>query len=113
MVEILGITDDVIDCYCCGKTNLKKTVILKINDATTYYGVNCAARRLGKSKATIESQAITAQSLADRVTHYIIHNDDLNVWVGGLYPIRFKTLDDAKERVSRMSYKATIHPGYS
>jgi hypothetical protein len=113
MVKILGINDDVTTCECCGKSNLKKTVVLNITDAIVHYGVNCAARRLLKSKATIESLAITAQSQANSITHYIIHNDDLNVWVGGLYPKRFNSIEEANQRLANMPYKASIHPCFS
>lgn len=45
-IVILGTTDSVTTCDCCGKTNLKRTVV--IDDPTAggarYYGTTCAAK---------------------------------------------------------------------
>lgn len=48
MVRFLGTSDDVTTCECCGRANLKSTVALLTEGATTpvYYGVTCAARSL-------------------------------------------------------------------
>jgi hypothetical protein len=49
---VLGITPDVDTCECCGKTNLKRTVILGTLDADgdvachVYYGSRCASLAL-------------------------------------------------------------------
>lgn len=41
---ILGISEEVTTCECCGRSNLKRTVALKIDDAVVYYGCDCAAK---------------------------------------------------------------------
>lgn len=43
--KILGIGDDVTDCQCCGKSDLKATVALKVIDSgeVVRYGRTCAA----------------------------------------------------------------------
>lgn len=49
----LGITDECVECQCCGKADLRSTVVLAVLDADrntediTYYGSTCAARALG------------------------------------------------------------------
>ena len=59
MFKILGITDDVTTCDCCGKTNLKKTVVLDNGSETVFYGVDCAATALrGTKKAKSEIEWI-------------------------------------------------------
>lgn len=68
-MKVLGINDDVTTCECCGKTNLKKTVVLATETGEVHYGVNCAARALlpkvkGAAKS-IETQA-TAMALANK-----------------------------------------------
>lgn len=59
----VGVTDDVTTCECCGKQNLKRTVMLVALDADgnahgepTHYGVNCAGRALSirGGKARVE-----------------------------------------------------------
>jgi hypothetical protein len=56
-LKILGTTQDVTTCECCGLRNLKKTVELGVIDAdgnfggeVLHYGVDCAATALGYSK---------------------------------------------------------------
>ena len=53
MFKVLGITDEKLECECCGKTNLKCTVALEIAEGSvTYYGRDCAAKAiLGNNKA--------------------------------------------------------------
>lgn len=60
--RILGINDDVTTCECCGKSNLKKTVVLGSDSGEVHFGVDCAARAmLGNNKSgsrkTIDTQA--------------------------------------------------------
>lgn len=53
---IMGIVDDVTTCECCGRSNLKRTVMLGETDAdgnvenVTYYGTGCAAVALGRPR---------------------------------------------------------------
>lgn len=42
--RILGINDDVTTCECCGKSNLKCTVVLTDGEGERYYGRDCAAK---------------------------------------------------------------------
>lgn len=60
----IGITDECIECQCCGKQNLRSTVVLAILDADgnmedyTYYGSTCAAKALsikGGGRAVLSS----------------------------------------------------------
>lgn len=61
--RILGTTQDVTNCECCGRVGLKKTVVLGVLDADgvvmceTHYGVDCAARATGFGAAAIKARA--------------------------------------------------------
>lgn len=47
--KILGINDETNTCEHCGKTNLKRVVIIQLDSGEIVrYGVDCAARALGK-----------------------------------------------------------------
>lgn len=46
MWKLLGINDDVTTCECCGKSNLKCTVVLTNGEGEVAYGRDCAARAL-------------------------------------------------------------------
>ncbi|MCA9546121.1 MAG: hypothetical protein KC613_17070 [Myxococcales bacterium] len=52
--RVEGVTDERGECDCCGRTNLKRTVVLFDFDAGdfTFYGTSCAARAMG---ATVEA----------------------------------------------------------
>jgi hypothetical protein len=86
MFKILGITGDVTKCECCGRDDLKRTVILGILDAdrnvvdVTHYGSNCAAKAT-KFRSTgkgIESLAEQAQREADRAASQRIVEVNVN-----------------------------------
>ena len=44
MFKILGTDDAVNTCDCCGKTNLKATVIVEVDGEVLHYGSVCATR---------------------------------------------------------------------
>jgi hypothetical protein len=46
MWKVLGKNDEVTVCECCGKANLKLTVILTNGEGEVRYGRDCAARVL-------------------------------------------------------------------
>ncbi len=64
---VKGTTDSVLTCECCGRQDLKKTVILNYDCLDLYYGVVCAARVLGVSKkeVTLKLKDIDTQSKKD------------------------------------------------
>jgi hypothetical protein len=53
MTKIIGFTDSVTECECCGKINLKGTYCIDINGLELYYGSVCAFKNHG---VTIEEQ---------------------------------------------------------
>jgi hypothetical protein len=54
--RIVGISDEVITCECCGRDNLKKTiVVMDLEGNERYFGSNCASKYLKvKSKEVNE-----------------------------------------------------------
>lgn len=47
MATLIGYTDSIQTCECCGKTNLKGTFCLEINGIELYYGSTCALKSHG------------------------------------------------------------------
>lgn len=45
--EFVGVSDEQTECDLCGRSNLKRTVILRIGGAEVHYGSDCAAKALG------------------------------------------------------------------
>lgn len=74
--RFLGTTDDVTQCECCGRDELKSTVAISLDGESdpVFYGVVCAARALGttakvvrsETKAADEARAKAAREVADR-----------------------------------------------
>lgn len=56
LAKVIGISDEVTTCECCGRTNLKRTVVISDGDGEVYYGTECAARAMNLSKAKVESE---------------------------------------------------------
>lgn len=40
--KILGFTDEITECDCCGKADLKGTYAVSLNDFISYFGSVCA-----------------------------------------------------------------------
>ena len=57
---VLGNTDEVTTCDCCGRTDLKGTVALELDGETVYFGVVCAARKVGRDAKQIRREAKSA-----------------------------------------------------
>lgn len=56
-MKALGTDDSVTTCDCCGKSNLKFTVIIERDGGDiVHYGQVCARRNTGKSQRTITGE---------------------------------------------------------
>lgn len=66
MMRILGVSDEVDACECCGRQKLKRTIALELPDGSaTYYGTSCAAQALGWEAKTVRAEARKAQQVKD------------------------------------------------
>ena len=61
MFQILGTDDAVNACDCCGKSGLKRTVVVLVDGETLHYGSTCATRHTG-----LTGKEITAEIKAAR-----------------------------------------------
>lgn len=61
---IIGSTDERTECECCGRTGLKRTIVIRETTAdesrVVYYGTECAARAAGRTAAGIRREALAA-----------------------------------------------------
>jgi len=68
LFKILGTDDSVNTCDCCGKSNLKSTVIVDVDGEILHYGSTCATRHTGlndreiKTAIKTHSDGIVAQA---------------------------------------------------
>lgn len=71
MSKALGIDDSVNACECCGRQNLKFTVVMELDDGSiAHYGQVCAARNSGKSQSAISREIKTE---AERIRQEAAH----------------------------------------
>src|SRR5689334_13440192 len=50
MTTVLGFTDEITTCACCGKSNLKGTYAVEVDGTLTYFGSTCAFKKHGVTK---------------------------------------------------------------
>lgn len=68
LFRVVGTSDEVNACDCCGKTKLKSTVELfeldadgnDVADHPVYFGVTCAARAMHREVKAVRSDVLTA-----------------------------------------------------
>ena len=87
-IKFLGTSDEVTVCGCCGRSDLKRTVALSIDDADpVYFGVVCAARALkmpAKEVRTHTKHADDAKSEARRIAILEAQEARMAPWVAFL-----------------------------
>jgi len=71
--KIIGFTDKVNECDCCGRTDLKGTYCISIDGSEFYYGSSCAAKR-GVNKVELKKELSTYQHTAKFVNRFILRN---------------------------------------
>ena len=95
---IRGTTDDVTTCECCGRSGLRKTVMLHPLDADgnpdglVYYGTSCAGKAMGIPGKRVADQA----DAADR--DWTAHAERAREWLAVYGPVEHadpRTLADA------------------
>ncbi len=64
--RLVGTTTERDTCQCCGRTELKRVVVLHDGDDDVYVGSQCAARLLGKPVGALNREAATAQRQRER-----------------------------------------------
>jgi hypothetical protein len=70
--KMIGISDEVLECEYCGKTDLKKTIVLEDTESgeICYYGSECASKALAKRGISIPKAKLEKQ--ADRLASAIL-----------------------------------------
>ena len=64
-MQALYITDEIDTCDCCGRTDLKATVAMRLSDGgILHYGRTCAARNSGKTAKQIKLEVFAEEAAA-------------------------------------------------
>ena len=61
--QFIGTTDEVTSCDCCGRDNLKMTIVLQEKDGGefTFFGSQCGAKALGWTVKDVNKTAKNAK----------------------------------------------------
>ena len=58
-MKVLGVSDSVLVCQCCGKKPLKKTIALEHDSGEVfYYGTHCASYAAGENEKNVSRSEI-------------------------------------------------------
>jgi hypothetical protein len=107
-MKILGINDEVTTCECCGKTNLKKTVVLGTETGELRYGTSCAARALlGNDKQSSQKIITTQASAVSLAQKWLKAGHTAEVVAKGIWN-RFGYLTEAKGGMVLIGKFATV-----
>jgi hypothetical protein len=113
MFKILGVDDSVNSCECCGKSNLKSTVIVEINGSVFHYGSVCATRHTGMNdkelKHAIKDEIAARKESMER--HFRLTSEFIAAYVKereatklGLVGLAFRNYCRAEQDLSIQKY---------
>lgn len=114
--KILGITDAISTCDCCGKKNLKKAVELEApNGEIFFYGTDCAGAALYGRKDRKNGQAAefrakvvaAARSVLPAVLEVIARGGDMyeaRKVIGNRFSVTFGTYSDTGNKMPLRIY---------
>ena len=72
-MKILGFTEEINNCDCCGKSELKGTVAINFDGDIKYFGRTCATKQ-GALKNEIEKAVKSNESVIKFVNAFILRN---------------------------------------
>ena len=92
LFRVVGTSDEVNACDCCGKTKLKSTVELfeldadgnDVADHPVYFGVTCAARAMHREVKAVRSDVLTAdraREAAARAAKWAAERERRETWL--------------------------------
>lgn len=94
--RILGSNDEVTTCECCGRSGLKKTVVLTNGEQEVRYGTECAARAMKVGKRDVEAGVKSAAADVARERQANINREE-EVYTEWL----MKTYGDSRSTLER------------
>lgn len=74
-MQALYLDDSVTTCDCCGRTQLKATVAMRLDcGGILHYGRTCAARNSGKDQKQINTEIYAEQARQENRRQSMAHN---------------------------------------
>ncbi|MEN5181740.1 hypothetical protein ABE501_18415 [Comamonas testosteroni] len=106
MAKALGTDDSITTCDCCGKSNLKFTVTIELDDGElVHYGQVCAQRNTGKDRKTINTEIRTeAQRVRKAAANEYAATPEHKIYMARLQERNSLSWDDPR-RIGRAGYE--------
>lgn len=103
MTTIIGYTDSIQECECCGKINLKGTYCLDINGDEFYYGSVCAFKNHGitldEQKKMKSDFTKTQKNAALYNLHIAPINLEMSAKLENMFTESFENLPDFAKKI--------------
>ncbi len=91
MFRVLGTTDEVSTCDCCGRTGLKSTVALDVVETgdVVHFGVTCAAKAMHQPVKYVKEQidAVAAAKRAAVLAKLEAESKAYSAWLVTVYGV--------------------------
>lgn len=105
--KIIGFTDSVNECDCCGKSGLKGTFCVEINGKELYYGSTCAFKKHGFDQKEILNQLKSFDSKIQwagslSIKKFRLHNEDSKTFEEILKIIKPLVFSDDKKAIKNL-----------
>jgi hypothetical protein len=108
-MKIIGITDEVTSCDCCGKSNLKKTVVLEDQEGNiNYFGQVCASKAAGWSKEYVKEEV----KAIEKTNKQLMKDKKIEIEkFVNTHPLKIERREDL-QKLSGVPFKQRIEMGY-
>ena len=93
-----GTTDERTDCDCCGRSNLKSTVVLRDLESGdfVFFGVTCAAKAQGWTNKEVKSSVDAARVAKTKEALHFAMSHRLYAQCEALRPAERKVIEDCR-----------------
>jgi hypothetical protein len=77
MATALQLDDTVTTCDCCGKSGLKRTVLMRLDDdSLVNFGTTCAARNTGKTSKQVRQEVFAEEARQANQARTLAHRQE-------------------------------------
>ena len=103
MKRIIGYTDSITECECCGKTELKGTYCIELDGIELYYGSTCAFKAHGLT--TDEQKELKASFTKEQKNKklYEVHiqplMDEMNTRLKNGFTVEYNELTELAKKI--------------